>query len=482
MKKILTAVSLFFSASAFPQSSISYFSASQTALAGSNGASVSGWESILINPASTQPNSAFSTDITLFSAGGIITNNSISLDFYETYFTGAENSLGKIEPVFLTSEDKKTIIGKFDPSLDGLINVQLVSFAAAYHHFSYGTFGFLISHKASGNFHIPKDFAELAFSKLNAPGLTYDLSGMSQKAMLRSEFVFSYSQNAFNFLNRMGVSEIKWGANLKWEQGLSYIELDEKKDIISTDENAVISRDYTYSGRAAGNNYFRVKIDKNSGIANPGYMWHPAGSGMGFDFGLSAKFKNGIKSYISVNDIGWIDWKMNTVRFDDSGILTLESYNLDGDNRDETSYLDSLKNLVTPQKSTEGFTTYLPVAVNAGISIPLEKLLFIPKLYPGEITAHFSFHQGLNESPGNTLTPRGSAGLEWKLFNQLFLRSGVSLGGLESFNWGFGAGWKIELLQIDIGTANFHHIFSGKSATAFSVAANMRFFIPLANN
>lgn len=481
MKKlILLLFTVLFVLNVSAQTTVAVYSASQIGLSGSNGAYLTGWEAALINPGALENKQWYSTDVTFSSGGGLVSNTGMSFEFYNQYFTGTGKFRkdGTPEPSFLKETDKTDIIKSFDPKLEGIAKAQIVPFAFSYSHVSYGTVGFMVVSGGIGYFSVPKPFAEMALSKLNEPGLSYDLSGLTINGLSRTQLVFSYANSAdfsgyVPFLHFLSA-----GLNVKVQQGLAYTELYNRSDIISTDSEGVISRSFRYDGRMAGNDFFASKIQK--GIDVPDYFFVPAGSGVGYDFSLSATWTGQIKTYAGFTDLGSITWTKNAFTLADEGSITIEPYDVNDDDRNQTTYVDSLKTLIKPNKIYQSFTTDLPTAFNAGISLPLSALP-IPHVYPGEILFHSSVHKALNNAVGNQNDLRAAFGAEWILFDSWILRSGFSYGSIDGINWGVGTGWKTNFMQIDIGTSHLGELFKGNKAQSFSLSGNLKWFIPFNN-
>ncbi len=480
MKKLIViAVVLFFSLEneLSAQNGIVSGSASGLGLAGSNGASLSGWEATLINPAAlTSKSSSFPVDFTIFSGGGLIGNNNFTFDLYNRYFTG--DAKGKPYDLEKDPAGKQEILSVFDPELKGFSKVQIIPLAVSYHSTSFGSFSFIIIMSGSGRASMPKDFAQRTFVAATEIGKTTKINGLVSKGMFRNEYIFGYANTIYLFRDLF--DEVSVGGAVKFETGLAYGNLEIEKDEISTSSEGVINHKFKYSGKLAGNDYFRAKMDSEFSVEDPGYLFSPAGYGLGLDFGISARTNSGYKFFFSVTDLGWITWNKNTVSLQDENEITFTQYDPDRVGVTKRDYADSLKNHYNPKRDEDGFATVLPTTINAGLSFPIDKLPIIRNLYyPGKLTGHFSIHEGLNDEVGNTFIPRVAAGVDWMLFDKLDLRTGISFGGVETFNWGFGVGYRImDFVQVDAGTANFHHLFLGDSKTKFSASFNLRWFVP----
>jgi len=478
MKKLIIFTVLFFSLqnNISAQNGIVSGSASGLGIAGSNGASLSGWEATLINPAAlTSKSTSFPIDFTVFSGGGLIGNNNFTFDLYNSYFTGDAN--GNPYDLEKNPAAKQEILSAFDPELKGFSKAQIIPLAVSYHTPSLGSFSFIIMTSGSGRLSLPKDFAQRTFVAATEIGKTTKINDLVSKGMFRNEYILGYAHPVYLFRDLF--DEVSFGGALKFETGLAYGNLEIEKDEISTSSDGVITHKFKYSGKLAGNDYFRAKVDKNALIEDPGYFFFPAGYGLGLDFGVSARTNSGYKFFFSVTDLGWITWNKNTVSLKDENEVIISHYNPDREGVTGSDYADSLFAHYNPKRDESGFSTVLPTTINVGISFPIDKLPIIKNLYyPGKLTGHFSVHEGLNEEAGNTFIPRVAAGVDWMLFEKLDLRTGLSFGGVETFNWGFGVGYRImDFVQVDAGTANFHQLFLGDSKTKFSASFNLRWFV-----
>lgn len=477
MKKSL----LFFSAfllcltfSVHAQIGIASGSATSIGLAGSNGASLYGWEAILMNPAGLASQTSNKIDFTVFSIGGLVGNDHFSRNFYDTYFTG--NLKGEPYDLEKDPEGKQEVISAFEPQLNGYGKSQFIPFSISIQTKSFGNFGFMILTNGSGRFSFPNDFSKRIFSEVTSPGTTTKLDGLIINAMFRNEYIFSYANTLPVFRNYLNDFQI--GGSLKLESGLSYARFEIAKDVVSTSEDGVINHELDYEAKVAGNDYFRTRVDSKSGIENPGFFMSPAGFGLGFDVGISGTTKAGMKFYFSVMDLGWINWTENAVSISVKDNVILRHYQSGSDSESDSEYIDSLKQHYQPKREENSFSTPLPATVNAGISFPFEKLPFFEHFhYPGKLTGYLAIHQGLNNESGNTFIPRAATGIDWMFFNSLSVRSGISFGGIETFNWAAGLGFKTSIFQIDLATANLYQILLGYSATKYSFSVNARWYL-----
>ena len=61
-------------------------------------------------------------------------------------------------------------------------------------------------------------------------------------------------------------------------------------------------------------------------------------------------------------------------------------------------------------------------------------------------------------------------GFEWKLLNWFPLRSGISLGGRDKFNWGLGFGFDFGLIEMNMATSDMNSIVNGNGAKRIGVS------------
>jgi hypothetical protein len=112
-----------------------------------------------------------------------------------------------------------------------------------------------------------------------------------------------------------------------------------------------------------------------------------------------------------------------------------------------------------------------------GAAVSVNDLPFMGNKFPGQMLLAFEYQQGFNHSPGNTTRPRVSLGAEWRPWRWIPIRSGVSFGGINRFNWAAGFGLDFNFLNLNLGTENFGMLFYPSSYNQLSVGLEMLFRI-----
>ncbi|MCB0745205.1 MAG: hypothetical protein KDC67_14955, partial [Ignavibacteriae bacterium] len=121
---------------------------------------------------------------------------------------------------------------------------------------------------------------------------------------------------------------------------------------------------------------------------------------------------------------------------------------------------------------TSSFSTSLATAMKFGVGFQVDK--FLKGNFPGKLFIGFNYHQGFNNMPANSTDPRFSLGAEWAPINWINLRSGISVGGYDKFNWAMGLGFNSGLIDFDFATSYVHSIFDGNNAKRLGFAISSR--------
>lgn len=464
------------------QNGLQHSSARNLSLAGSAGVSLNGWEAVGLNPAAVGQPGKSRASIGTLTAGAMVTNSALSFKFYGDYFTG-ETVNGKVvgknlDPV------KNKIFDQFKDDEYFSASGTVVPFAASMDYKDWGSFSFVYDVKAEGRGHFSKDFIKLMLNGVE-PGSSFNMNETYLETLIRGEWILGYSRPAVGYVPFLDAwfSGLTVGGAVKFEQGISYMNLDVTKNKLSVSADRIQHHKFDYTITMAGNekfgNWFRSdKLDK---VSSEWYT-NPAGYGAGLDIGIAGNFLKTIPAFISVTDIGWISWSQNATELTGKGDITFTPAFRDSGmtGTDKAVYRQKdFKNNYEPVRKKKEFSTLLPTMLNAGVSLPMKAIPFLSKFYvPGEITFYGSFQQALVETPASSFIPRLSVGGDWKLDGMWHVRTGFSGGGKELFNWGLGGGIETKYVIFDLGNANFHNLFAGSDFRSTSVAATLQFLIP----
>jgi hypothetical protein len=377
-------------------------------------------------------------------------------ELYTKYFTGDENG----NSVFLDDQAKRDIVDGFPAGLAlSNFDFEIKSLSISYQHSKVGGFVFSIIDRAGFNLIIPKDYVEFALygNPLNS---RYDLSETYASAMWLREYALSYGRKIPRFVFMKSMTA---GITLKLIQGYGYTELTRNNTYFTTNELAEISGKVDYRLKAAGVDYMFSDSTQNF---EP--FPRPAGIGYGFDIGVSGFIKDELSVGIAIVNIGAIKWSHNTREITGQAELKI-------DDPFAGNQLDTLdKALKGEDKNIGSFRTGLPTALRIGAAYQLDKAPWAGDNFPGELLLAFDYNQGFNNLPGNTTTPRFSIGAEYKPLKWLPIRTGLSVGGTDRVNMGFGFGFLLGAFDMEFATENFGAIFTPNDFRRLSFAMGMR--------
>lgn len=442
------------------------------ALGGTNATSARGVYAIGVNPANLAITNnrqiEFSSVLPLPSVNINVGNDFITIEDYNHFFSGVEGTNGDISGRYLNNSEKVKFLDLFDQGsmINTNLGINLLSFTI-YPSKDIGAFGFAVQDWTSAQLSLPKQVFELVLYG-NDPGKTYDLNDMDMKAWYLRQFSLTYSRELTNmFPDAFRFFSV--GVTAKYVQGLFYAGVEHINTTLETqnDYDIVVngdSRMLVASSPSFGVVYdFEEDIERESKV---GLFNDPAGTGLGFDIGFYAELDKIWSIGFAVTDIGSISWTEGLAEYTSNGSFTLE------DVTDE-ELLDSLSDAITGEGYyTNEFTTSLSTAMKMGIGFKLDK--FLKGNFPGELLLELNYHQGFNYMLANSTIQRFSVGAEWLPASWFKLRSGISFGGYDDFNWGLGLGFDAGILDFDFATAYTNTLFNGNSAKRVGFAMSSR--------
>lgn len=433
-------------------------------MARTNVATSRGIDAIGINPANLAVYHDGSFQLNLFSAGIRASSDLISFETYNNYFTGVDNGSETRVAKYLSESDKNKILEIFPGGVATTrMDMDLMLFGLMIRPSENASFGFTISDHVGGKIVFPRDLAKMFLFGLDSTGSTYSFDNTNVSAWWWREYNLSYSRIIPSFLKPFG--EIAVGAGFKLLRGYGLVETIHNRaslrnERIGTNQyQAIISADYHI--RKSGINLFS-EDDKDGFTLFP----DPAGSGVGFDFGIATSISN-IRLHLSVTNIGSISWDTNIIETTGKSEIKIED-----PFSEEIS--DSLESSFKG-KNVKGrdFSSSLPTTLRIGAAVLSSEVGFLSSI-PGHLTASFQYSQGLNESMGNITAPRFSTGIEYKPIKFLPIRTGLSISSEEGIRWGFGFGIDLHYWQINISSENFSAIFSPSNLDVVSIAIGSR--------
>ncbi len=443
------------------------------ALGGTNAVSARGVHAIGVNPANLaiqqEHKIEISTLIPLPTLNISAGNDFITLDDYNYFFTGVENENGEINGRYLGTSEKSKFLDLFEQG--SMVNTNFgttILSTSVYLDKKIGAFGFSISDLTSIQASLPTQMFELALYG-NEVNKVFDLTDMDVKAWYLRNYSLSYSRDlseyfpdAFKFFSA--------GLTLKLVHGYFYAGVDKINTKLKTqpDYGILINGDSRMLVAASPSFGIIHDFEEEDIIrdGSPGLFNAPAGTGFGLDFGFYADLNKVWSIAFALTDLGSINWTKGTVQY------TSESDFLLDDVSDE-ELVDSLSNAITGEGSyTSAFSTSLSTAMKMGVGFRVDKLL--KGNFPGTLLFEFNYHQGFNEMPSNSKNPRFTVGSEWYPLGWFNLRTGISAGGYDGFNWAFGFGFDSGLIDFDFATAYTHSLLNGNNAKRLGFAMSTR--------
>ena len=443
------------------------------ALGGTNAISARGVYAIGVNPANLVIKQNHKVEISTLlplptinvSAG----NDFITLNDYNYFFAGVEGNDGEISGRYLDNNEKSKFLNLFEngSSVNSNFGTTLLSFSI-YPSEEIGAFGFAIQDWTSARISLPKQVFELLLYG-NEPGKTFNLNELDIKAWYLRNYSLTYSKDLTKFFPD-AFRFVSGGLTVKMVQGLFYAGVDKMNTTLETQNDYGInvngdSRMLVATSPSFGlvYDFEESEIERKSDI---GIFNDPAGLGYGFDFGLYAELNKSWSIAFAVTDLGKINWKEGLAEYSSNGSFLLENVT------DET-LVDSLTDAITGEgKYTNSFSTPLSTAMKMGVGFQVDK--FLNGEFPGKLLIELNYHQGFNDMPSNSTTERFTLGAEWEPIDWFNLRSGISVGGYDKFNWGIGLGFDSGLIDFDFALAYARSLFDGNSAKRLGFAMSSR--------
>ncbi len=405
-----------------------------------------------------------SFSIPVLSFGLSFGSDFINYDIYKEYFTGGPDLDGdsELDPKYLNESDKNRILELFPSGIaETHFDYEFRLFGLTFHNDVIGDIGLSVADRVSLQFDLPKDYVRFFFFGLDSVGSKYNFAGTNARGWYVREYSLSYARKIPQ-LDYKYFNNVSAGLGLKIAHGYAAV-ITEKYD--ATFENRVNPNG---GWDLVGNFNSRVLrssvVDSDSEDVKP--FGSPAGSGFGVDFGIAADVYQAIRAGFSITDIGSITWTKHTKETVGDASFTMT-------NPTRQEQFDSLENAFKGKDTVTGeFSTALPTAMRIGAAIQVDQLPFV-RSFPGQLLIIAEYHQGFNDSPGNTTRARFALGAEYRPAKWIPIRTGLSFGGVDRFNWSAGFGFDFGGFNWNFGTENFGLLFSPNNWDQASFGMNM---------
>ena len=264
---------------------------------------------------------------------------------------------------------------------------------------------------------MPEGYLKMVLEAFDTTGGVYSLDNTSIHASWLRDYNLSYAR--ILPVNLKWVRNIAVGVGIKYVQGFGYFGTDHYTGSIqvvptyktaSSGKGTVlasepISGNVNFLQRESNANF--VSIDTGhvslNGSNISDFISNPAGTGLGFDLGVSGEVFQALRIGVSITDIGKVTWNQNTKVIVGNGAFSISDY----------QQQDSLKNAFKGQThDTTSFKTSLPTALHIGGAFQIDKAPFISH-FPGQLLVAADLNVGFNNEPGNSTIPRFSLGTEY---------------------------------------------------------------------
>jgi hypothetical protein len=397
-----------------PVSATGLANARAIGMAGAYTSLAKGYYSPAFNPANLGFASKQMNGIGIFGAGVSVSNNTLSLDDYNTY-TGAT----------LNDHDKEVLLGKIpSEGLRASVDAEASAVAVGMRNlvFSFSAIG-------AAEVNLNRDVVELLLQG-NTFADTVMLDGTYGEGYGLASFNLSYGQCLYKYNDR----QLAVGTTVRFLKGLGYEEITEA------------------NGHA---------VTLATGFSGAGSLVsRTAEGGMGYacDLGaalqISKSYTVGVSFFNLASSMTW-NHKTKEHRY----WFTLDTLTLA--DLSEDSIIVSSDTSVT----IGSFSSSLPRTFKVGLARTAGSLLWA-----------VDWEQGFKRGAGCSSEPRVSAGAEYRLLNCLPMRAGFGLGGKQGTTYAAGLGVEFLVVHLDFAAANYNAVsgYAGKGLN-LAISGGVRF-------
>ncbi len=400
-----------------------------------------GLDAVGINPANLSLSDGTTVMISLFPVGVTAGSDFLTYGLYNKFFTGVESPTGRIARN-LSESDKQELLSAFPGGIGRIgANAEVRPVGLALRFEGFATFALTITERVAATAVIPSSYAKFLLEGMT-PGTTYNFGGAAGAGAWTREYALSAG---------FALPDVPWfrswsaGLSVKLVHGFAYAAVTRDNTWLSAGSDGVLNANVDLAG-----------VTSRADFASSPFP-APAGSGLGVDLGVSAELNDFLRAGISVTDIGSLRWNGDVREMYGLGTMHL-------DDPMNSAQRDSLEHAVTGNTRPGGaFTVGLPTTLRMGVQIEMENIRWVKKILYGEMTAACDYTQGFSDFPGSSRVGRLSAGLEYRPWQFLPIRTGVAFGGEDHFDFALGFGLKLWVVQLDIASDNIGWLFSHDS-------------------
>ena len=238
------------------------------------------------------------------------------------------------------------------------------------------------------------------------------LDGSKFKLSWYREFALSYGKQFID-----GESfKLYAGAGVKYISGLAYMDIESDNGDFKAFSALTPGFNINYGAAASSN---------PSTVTQSGNLPNSVGSGMGFDFGLSAEIGEKLKVGMSVTDIGSITWDGNVYQAADDTLISLQSAGFNSYNLFMEAENFVGENGVFTWSGISSVKTNLPTKLRLGASY---------ELIEDKLNMGVDIVSPMNQVSGNFEKMLIAYGLDFKVLKWATISAGFYSGGNYGFN------------------------------------------------
>jgi hypothetical protein len=438
MKKLnLLIALLLFATSAFCQTGLT---ARSMGMAGAYQSRALGPDATRWNPANLalpeEPTISLILPVFIPSFAMSIGNNSLNLDLYNNYFS---QEYFDQHPDGWDDAAIDQILSNFDNDFRSFNQMHFTVLGASYKQFAFAVNGFIYS-----KLRLPKTLFEIPFQGFGTDPIPF--SNVEGEVIAASEFALSVAKTLHPDWDM--VDHFSVGATFKYFYGFAYAKVEDAQGVVMSSDDSI-----TVNG-----NYRLLKAIPMNDIGSPG-------DGVGLDLGASAKIGKKLTLGLAFNNLvgsinfGDVEETQGSISVNEPGINIDELDNF-GD------YIEDVSNSTdTTFTCPEVVRYYLPKVITLSANYRLTKRLILEADY----------QQGLNNTAGNSTTPRLAFGGEFRYVPLLPLRFGFSMGGMEGTMLAAGFGLDFKIYQIDFAAAGNQGLFNSSKGVFVAMSQRINF-------
>lgn len=372
-----------------------------------------------------------------------IGNSSLSASFFNRYYTGNH---------FLDARGKSELLAYFPES--GWSSNHLVQLRPI--GISIGHTAVALDGSVTGSITLPRALLELALYG-NEFGKPVLFDGLNGEVQATTSLAIAHGREVTLPGLESLVENTTVGAAVKLLIGMGYIRTE------SADASLITNPDgFEIQGK--------VKALSSFGMADAAGFDFPEqssasdgnslGYGMAIDLGIGTRIHNDMRASLALNNL------LGALTYPESRTYEYEvAFNSDTvDMRDPGDLEKQIVKVDTSYVSGKIRSPY-PAYLVAGYQWD----------YRSDLSLYLNYKQGFTRRLQSTPVPRLSVASEYRRVHWLPLRLGMSIGGIEGFQWGAGFGFEFSHYGLHLGFSQSGGVFNHATGFSFALGQELRF-------